>query len=92
MKTTKLPNGGELQEHTDGDKFWYLNGKLHRIDGPAVDVWGYKSYYINGIRHREDGPAIEFTDGTKEWWLNGQQIPCITQLQFERLMKLKAFW
>ena len=24
------------------------------------------------IRHRENGPAIEYTDGHKEWWQNGQ--------------------
>jgi len=23
--------------------------------------------------HREDGPAAEWTDGFKEWWLNGQR-------------------
>ena len=25
-----------------------------------------------GRRHRLDGPAIEWTDGDKEWWLNGR--------------------
>jgi len=30
-------------------KSWYLNGKLHREDGPAVEgVNGDKSWYING--------------------------------------------
>ena len=24
------------------------------------------------ILHREDGPAIEYTDGSTEWWLNGE--------------------
>jgi hypothetical protein len=23
------------------------------------------------IRHREDGPAVEYTDGDKEWFING---------------------
>lgn len=37
---------------------WYLNGELHREDGPAVttvegDCW----YMRNGLIHREDGPA-----------------------------------
>ena len=22
--------------------------------------------------HREDGPAIEYTNGTKQWWVNGK--------------------
>ena len=24
------------------------------------------------IRHREDGPAVEWANGTKYWWLNGE--------------------
>ena len=24
------------------------------------------------IRHREDGPAVEYANGYKEWWQNGQ--------------------
>ena len=51
-----------------------MNGKLHRLDGPAVEYPdGYKAWYLNGERHREDGPAIEGCDGSKEWWLNGKQ-------------------
>ena len=55
-----------------GDRWWYLNGKLHRDDGPAADgASGFKSWWINGKRHREDGPAVEAADGSKEWWING---------------------
>ena len=58
---------------TDGDKYWYLNGKPHREDGPAYEGSnGNKAWYLNGKRHREDGPAIEYASGTKEWYLNGK--------------------
>ena len=32
-------------------------------------------YYKNekGDFHREDGPAIELSDGTKEWYINGER-------------------
>ena len=32
-----------------GGNFWYLNGKLHREDGPAVEwaIDGYKRWYLN---------------------------------------------
>jgi len=52
-------------------KWWYLNDKLHREDGPAVE-WadGSKWWYLNDKLHREDGPAIEYAHGTKEWYLN----------------------
>ena len=57
----------------DGSKYWYLNGKYHREDGPAFeDKDGSKFWYLNDKRHREDGPAIEFPDGYKEWYLNGE--------------------
>ena len=50
---------------------WFLNGKLHRKNDPAVEYAdGYKAWWVNGKRHREDGPAIEWADGSKEWWLN----------------------
>jgi hypothetical protein len=50
-----------------------LNGKLHRVDGPAIErANGTKKWLLNGQRHREDGPAIEYQDGRREWWLDGQ--------------------
>lgn len=27
----------------------------------------------HGYLHREDGPAIEYSDGAKEWWVNGKR-------------------
>ena len=33
-----------------GDKYWFLNGKLHREDGPAVEHSnGSKYWFLNGI-------------------------------------------
>jgi hypothetical protein len=55
----------------DGDKYWYLNGKLHRTDGPAVERTNTKQWYLKGKLHRTDGHAIEWADGRKYWYLNG---------------------
>jgi hypothetical protein len=54
-----------------GTKLHYLNGKLHREDGPAVE-WsnGSKEWYLNGKIHKEDGPAIEASNGFKYYYLN----------------------
>ena len=61
--------------NANGSKEWYLDGKLHRVEGPAVeDADGTKEWYLNDKLHRTDGPAVEDADGTKEWHLNGQQI------------------
>jgi len=60
----------------NGNKQWYLNGILHREDGPAMEYAdGTKYWYRNGKRHREDGPGIEYADGTKYWYLNGIRYP-----------------
>jgi hypothetical protein len=33
--------------YPDGTKLWYLNGKLHREDGPAIEYLnGYKEWYL----------------------------------------------
>ena len=64
-----------VKVYTNGTKLWFLNGKLHREDGPAVE-WadGTKKWYLNGEYHREDGPAVEWADGTKFWYLNGKYL------------------
>ena len=51
-----------LQIDEFGTKRWYLNGKRHREDGPAIEKTnGTKKWYLNGKLHREDGPAIEWS-------------------------------
>ena len=68
-------NKPEVKVYADGSKRWYLNGKCHHGDGPAVE-WadGGKEWYLNGNLHREDGPAVEDADGSKRWYLNGKQL------------------
>ena len=63
---------------TDSDtgekKIWYLNGQLHREDGPAIECEdGHKEWYIHGKCNREDGPAIEGAYGYNAWYLNGKR-------------------
>jgi hypothetical protein len=64
----------EVKVYNNGDKFWYLNGKWHREDGPAIE-WanGDKDWYLNDEIHREDGPAFEYSDGSKYWYLNDKR-------------------
>jgi hypothetical protein len=67
---------------SDGDKFWYLDGKLHREE--CAD--GDKFWYLDGKLHREDGPAIEFADGDKFWYLDGKEL---TEAEFNARNKPK---
>jgi hypothetical protein len=74
----------EVKVYADGHKHWFLNGKTHREDGPAVeDTDGSKYWWLNGERHREDGPAIECANGNKYWYLNGQRL---TEEEFNERM------
>ena len=43
------------------------------MSNPKIDTRGTKRWF-NSTRqlHREDGPAIEWSHGTKSWWINGQ--------------------
>ena len=74
-KFTEIPkNYTGIIEWSDGDKEWYLNGKWHRTDGPAVErADGDKHWFLNGKYHRIDGPAVEYFNGSKVWCLNGKR-------------------
>jgi hypothetical protein len=57
----------------DGTHEWFLNGKLHRTDGPArIYTNGTQAWCIHRKKHRTDGPALIWADGRKTWWLNDQ--------------------
>jgi len=60
---------------SDGTQVWYLDGVLHRTDGPAiVYAEGTEVWCLFGVRHRTDGPAVIRPDGTEVWIYNGVQI------------------
>jgi len=42
----------EVRTYISGNKAYWINGKLHRLNGPAIEyVNGYKAYWINGKLH-----------------------------------------
>tara|TARA_R110000868_G_scaffold9620_1_gene47508 strand:- start:17716 stop:18168 length:453 start_codon:yes stop_codon:yes gene_type:complete len=57
----------------DGHRQWTLNGQLHRLDGPAEDhVNGaYERWWCNGLLHRLDGPARIYSNGSRQWYVDG---------------------
>lgn len=60
-----------------GDQEWFLNGKRHRVGGPAVIEAGGNGiigWYNNGYLHREDGPASKAPNGSKGWYLKDKLI------------------
>jgi len=43
-----------LNIDSNGTKCWYLNGKFHRTDGPAIEYTdGTKHWFLNGTQLSE---------------------------------------
>lgn len=86
------------EEGDPGGKFvlyHFVNGLLHREDGPAIE-WesGNQYWYYNDVQHRVDGPAIIYSDGRKTWMLNGK-ICWSAEEHFNSLtpeQQIKAIW
>ena len=82
-----MRNGLMIDE--DGNKHYFLNDILHRVDGPAVECAdGDKEWYLNGSRHRVEEPAVEWADGDKSWYLNGKNY---TEDQYNNYMMIENF-
>ena len=64
-----MRNGLVVDEY--GNRRWFVNGMLHRTDGPAIE-WrdGDRWWYKDGQLHREDGPAVERANGDRKWYRN----------------------
>lgn len=43
---------------------------IERVDGIKGTLW-----IENGSIHRLGGPAIEWSDGTKAWYIDGKKVP-----------------
>ena len=53
----------KVRVYANGDKSWYQNGELHRLDGPAVEYAnGAKFWYIEG---KELTKAVDSKKRTK---------------------------
>ena len=63
-----------MQKDIYGGKHWYVDGKLHRVDGPAIEYANSdKEWYVDGKLHRVDGPAVEYANGDKHWYIDGKR-------------------
>ena len=58
----------EIWFNTFGTKYWYLNGLLHREDGPAAEYWnGTKRWRLNG---KDLFSEKDYLEALKEYKLN----------------------
>lgn len=57
----------------DGSREWWVDGKRHRPQGPAVvNADGSYRWYLNGLLHRIGGPAVEAASGARAWYEHGE--------------------
>jgi hypothetical protein len=82
IPTNKLPAQPYSKEWIDEGRGLYIE----------IFPSGNKYWMCRGSIHREDGPAVVREDGHRSWWYHGEKLNCDSQEQFERLLKLKAFW
>jgi len=78
-----------------GASYIYVDdlNRYHREGGPAIECWnGDRFWFKHGKLHRLDGPASEFADGNKEWFYQEEKIPCSSQEEYEKYLKLKLLW
>jgi hypothetical protein len=72
----KFADGTGYSRYSDGDQFWYKNGKRHRDgDLPAV-IWanGNQYWYKDGKLHRDgDLPAVIHAKRSQYWYKDGVQ-------------------
>jgi hypothetical protein len=84
---------GVLEVSSIDTKRWRdKEGRLHRLDGPAVThADGDRSWYTHGKLHRDDGPALDWpSEGIKQWFKNGEPYePSAHDLMLWK-MKLKT--
>ena len=92
VKTNVYPsNFTGIIEFFDGSKNWYVNDKLHRLDGPAIEhPKGSKEWYVNWKLHRIGGPAIENIEGYVAYYIEGIERTKEEHDLLYKMMQLKG--
>lgn len=67
-----MKNYDRVDTDSQGDKYYYLDDKSHRLDGPAVETSYVCRWYVNGYLHRLDGPAVEYANEERHWFQHGE--------------------
>jgi hypothetical protein len=63
----------QMTIEASGAKKWWLNGALHRDDGPAIKFPdGDEAWYQHGKLHRDGEPAVTGRGGYKAWYQHGK--------------------
>ena len=89
LKDNNLHRTDGPASYRPGSKFWNINGKYYRTDGPcSLFSDGSKLWKVNDKYHRTDGPAYVNGFGEHIWYIDGVET---TQENVEKL-KEKYFY
>ena len=71
-----MPTTYKVTVYSDRTEWENEAGQLHREGGlPAYeDSDGYKAHYLNDKCHNDKDAAVEWPNGTKEYWLNDEEL------------------
>lgn len=70
IMSNHLPDN-QINVDDDGVIRYFKNGRLHRMNGPAVEAPdGSESWCVCGQLHRLNGPAVIDIDGSELWYQN----------------------
>jgi len=71
-------------------KYWFSYIERYPdFTGCLINGNNCKAWFKNGKYHRENSPAVEYPDGSKTWWLNGEEYTEQEHQMIVRQMKLK---
>jgi hypothetical protein len=91
-ETVKVAQKTEIRVDKKGNKGYYFNDKLHRVDGPAIEFKdGSVEYYEHGKLHRTDGPAIITSDGKKRFFHEGIEVDTTVYFNYAPLYTYKYY-
>jgi hypothetical protein len=91
MQTIKVNEASEIPndftgivEWADATKHWYLNGELHREDGPAIEFAdGSKRWFLNNQKYPEREWKIEVEKLRAEREKEKEQVPAMNTIKVE---------
>jgi hypothetical protein len=79
-------------------KFYYTSNKANGFyKVSSEEVYKNSKYWLIECRnerfnlHRLDGAALEYSNGDKYYYYNGEQISVKTDKEFKQYLKMKVF-
>lgn len=83
-----------ILEYTSGSYSRWVDKQGNIRKEQSISLCTTIYYDENGLNHRLNGPAKEYGDKryADQWWYHGTKIPVDSQKDFEKYLKLKAFW